>query len=90
MARYSMQDGSVVDTDNAQASWQERTGWNFSNYISKATGLYQRIDFATGKQDIQCYRCSMVWVGKYTRYEWVFMALSTSISPQGRVAMRNS
>ena len=38
MARYSMQDGSVVDTDNASSRWQERTGWSFSGDISKATG----------------------------------------------------
>lgn len=38
MARYSMQDGSVVSTEDAPARWQERTGWSFSGDISKATG----------------------------------------------------
>ncbi len=42
MSRYSIEtdDGAsvIVDTANAQASWEEATRWNGSNHISVATG----------------------------------------------------
>jgi hypothetical protein len=33
-----MEDGTVVDTANASASWEEDTRWDGSNHISVATG----------------------------------------------------
>lgn len=38
MSRYRMDDGTVVDTANAQASWEEGRRWDGSNHISVATG----------------------------------------------------
>ena len=38
MARYRMDDNTVVDTANAVKSWQEDTRWDGSNWISIATG----------------------------------------------------
>lgn len=38
MARYRMDDGTVVDTDNARQSWEEATRFDGSNRISIATG----------------------------------------------------
>ena len=38
MSRYRMDDGTVVDTDNAKQSWEETTRWDGSNHISIATG----------------------------------------------------
>jgi hypothetical protein len=38
MARFKMDDGSVVDTKNAVASWNEDTRWDGRNHISVATG----------------------------------------------------
>lgn len=38
MARYRMDDGSVVDTDRATQSWEEETDWDGRNHISRATG----------------------------------------------------
>jgi len=38
MAIYSMEDGTIVDTAKAVASWEEAKRWNGSNMISKATG----------------------------------------------------
>jgi hypothetical protein len=37
MSRYRIED-VVVDTDNAQESWEEATRWNGNNHISRATG----------------------------------------------------
>jgi hypothetical protein len=38
MSTYRMDDGTVVDTDKAQATWKEATEWDGNNHISKATG----------------------------------------------------
>lgn len=38
MAKYKMEDGTIVDTDKAQQSWDEDTRWDGRNHISKATG----------------------------------------------------
>lgn len=38
MSRYRMDDGTVVDTDNAVQSWDEETDWDGNNHISRATG----------------------------------------------------
>jgi hypothetical protein len=38
MARYRMEDGTVVDTLHATASWQDREDWDGRNWISRATG----------------------------------------------------
>jgi hypothetical protein len=37
MARYRI-DGTVLDTENATAHWDEETDWNGNNQISRATG----------------------------------------------------
>jgi hypothetical protein len=38
MATYRMEDGTVVKTENATASWEEDTRWDGNNFISVATG----------------------------------------------------
>lgn len=38
MARFRMDDDTIVDTDKALQSWGEETDWNGSNHISRATG----------------------------------------------------
>lgn len=38
MARYTMDDGTVVDTDRATERWDEATRWDGRNHISRATG----------------------------------------------------
>lgn len=38
MARFSMDDGTVVDTKNAKAWYEEDTRWDGNNNISVATG----------------------------------------------------
>ena len=38
MARYRMDDGTVVDTDNATRHYEEKQYHDGSNFISKATG----------------------------------------------------
>ena len=38
MAKFKLEDGTLVDTDKARASWDEASDWNGSNHISRATG----------------------------------------------------
>jgi hypothetical protein len=38
MATYRIDDGTVVKTENATASWDEAQRWDGSNHISVATG----------------------------------------------------
>ena len=38
MTRYRMDDGTVLDTDNATQEWEEDTRWDGNNHISIATG----------------------------------------------------
>ena len=38
MARYRMDDGTVLDTENSTQHWDESTRWDGRNHISKATG----------------------------------------------------
>jgi hypothetical protein len=38
MARYRMEDQTVVDVGNATACYEEATDWNGSNHISRPTG----------------------------------------------------
>ena len=35
--RYRMDGGSIVDTDKAAESWEERTDWDGHNHISRNT-----------------------------------------------------
>ena len=37
MARYKMDDGTIVDTDNATKSWAEERDWNESNHIGRSS-----------------------------------------------------
>ena len=38
MSTYKMDDGTVVNTDNATESWKEDKNWDGNNWISVATG----------------------------------------------------
>lgn len=38
MARYQMEDGTVIDTSKAKQTWTEDTNWNGNNHISVNTG----------------------------------------------------
>jgi len=38
MARYKMDDGIIVETENSTGSWKEATDWDGNNHISRATG----------------------------------------------------
>jgi len=38
MTRYRLDDDTIVDTEQATATWNEATDWDGRNHISRATG----------------------------------------------------
>ena len=38
MSKYKTEEGTILDTDKAVASWKEASDWNGNNHISRATG----------------------------------------------------
>jgi len=72
MSRYRTEDGTVVDTDNAQASWEEAKDWDGSNHISRATGTqwdHQKLyKSRKGRYYIECWS---QWQGSRAHVEWL-------------------
>lgn len=72
MSRYRMDDGTVLDTDNATHWWGENTRWDGSNHISVATGSqwnHQRL-YRSRKGRYYIERTSQ-WQGSTPGAEWV-------------------
>ena len=72
MARYRMDDGTVVDTDKSQKSWDEATYWDGRNHISKATGdqwTHQTL-YKSRKGRYYVVHSSQ-WQGSRSHVEWV-------------------
>jgi hypothetical protein len=72
MARYRMDDGTIVDTKRATQSWDEDTRWNGKNHISVNTGSqwdHQRLyRSAKGRYWIECWS---QWQGSLPHAEWL-------------------
>jgi len=72
MSRYRMDDGTVVDTDNAKQSWDEGTRWDGDNHISMATGSqseHQTLHRSRkGRYYIERYSN---WTGSTPGAEWI-------------------
>lgn len=72
MTRYRMDDGTVVDTENATKSWKENTRWDGRNHISVATGSqweHQQLH-RSRKGRYYLERWSQ-WEGSTPRAEWI-------------------
>ena len=72
MARYRMDDGTVVDTDRASARWEEARRWDGRNQISVNTGdqwkhqtLYRS---RRGRYYVEHWS---QWQGSTAHVEWV-------------------
>jgi hypothetical protein len=72
MGRYKMDDGTVVDTDNASQSWEEDTRWDGQNHISVATGsqwTHQRLHRSRkGRYYLENWS---QWQGSTPNAEWI-------------------
>ena len=72
MARYRMDDGTVVDTDNATQHWNEDKRWDGNNHISVATGTQWDHEtlYRSRKGRYYVERTSQ-WQGRNPSAEWV-------------------
>lgn len=72
MSKYRMDDGTVVNTDNATASWNEETRFDGHNHVSVATGSqweHQRLYRSRrGRYYIEHWS---QWQESMPRAEWV-------------------
>lgn len=72
MARYRMDDGTVVDTENATMHFEEDTYFDGSNRISKATGdQWTHQDLYRSRKGRYYVVHSSQWQGSRDHAEWV-------------------
>lgn len=72
MARYQMEDGTVIDTKNAIAHWDEDTRWDGHNHISVATGSqWSHQTLYRSKKGRFYLECASQWQGSAPHAEWV-------------------
>ncbi len=71
MARFRI-DGTVVDTDNATASWDEATRFDGRNHISVATGSqWDHQTLYRSRKGRYYLVCNSDWQGTTPHAEWV-------------------
>ena len=78
---YRMDDGTIVKTENATASWDEATRWDGSNQISIATGSqWQHETLHRSRKNrywiehtsqMQGTRDRAEWVGDHAAAQWL-------------------
>jgi hypothetical protein len=72
MATYKMDDGTVVKTENAKASYDEETRWDGRNQISVNTGSqwdHQKLhESRKGRYWLECWSD---WQGSTPHAEWI-------------------
>jgi len=67
-----MDDGTVVDTKNAVATWEEDTFWDGRNHISKATGSQRHHQTLYKSRKGRYYvEHTSNYQGTHDRVEWV-------------------
>ncbi len=72
MARYRMEDGTVIDTDNARQSWDEATRWDGNNMVSKATGSQWSHETLYESRKGRFYvEHTSQWSGSTPHCEWI-------------------
>ena len=72
MARYRMDDGTVIDTANATQSWDEATRWDGHNHISIPTGSQWNHETLYRSRKGRYYiQHQSQWQGSTPSAEWV-------------------
>jgi len=72
MGRYRMDDGTIIDTDNATAEWDEARDWDGHNKIGRSSGSqwgWQRL-YRSRKGRYYVHHSSQ-WQGSRDHVEWV-------------------
>jgi len=83
MARYRMDDGTIIDTDKAADTWGEETDWDGRNHISRPTGsqwhhqkLYKSRKgryYVEHSSDYQGSREHVEWVSPEEAARWLLL-----------------
>ena len=81
MSKYSMEDGTVVDTEKASKSWSEDTRWDGRNHISIPTGSqwdHESLHRSRkGRYYLECWsdyqgtRSRAEWISEYEAVKWL-------------------
>ena len=81
MARYRMEDGTVVDTDNSSAHWEPAKDFNGSNMIDRSTGsqwhhqtLYRSRKgryYLVHDSQMQGYKAHAEWISEQEATRWL-------------------
>lgn len=72
MSKYSMPDGTIVDTKNATKTWGEDTRWNGNNHISVATGSqWDHQELHRSRKGRYWLECTSQWQGSTDHAEWL-------------------
>lgn len=72
MAKYRMEDGTIVNTEKAKQHWDEDTRWDGRNYISKATGSQWNHETLYRSRKGRFYKvCESQWQGSTPNAEWI-------------------
>lgn len=72
MSTYRMDDGTVVKTENATASWKEDTRWDGSNHISVATGSqWEHQTLYRSRRGRYWLEHTSQWQGSAPYAEWI-------------------
>jgi len=70
--KYQMEDGSIVNTDKAQKSWDEDTRWDGHNRISVATGSQWNHETLYLSRKGRYYKAyESQWQGSTPHAEWI-------------------
>ena len=83
MTRFRMDDGAVLDTNNARDSWAEAKDWDGRNNISRATGQQFHHEtlyisrrgryYVERYSDYQGVRPSAEWISKRAAAAWLLL-----------------
>jgi hypothetical protein len=72
MARYRMDDGTILDTGNAAHVWDEKTHWDGRNHLSRATGgQWTHQTLYRSKKGRYYVEHTSQWQGSRPHCEWV-------------------
>ena len=90
MTTYRMEDGTVVKTENAVATWKEDTRWNGNNHISLNTGSqWDHQQLYRSRKGRYWLECWSQWQGSLPHAEWIseiaaakWLALNGEVLPE--------
>jgi hypothetical protein len=66
-----MEDGTIIDTNNAKAAWKEATDWDGNNHVSRNAGRFNHQRLYCSRKGRYYLECWSGWQGSMPHAEWV-------------------